>query len=225
MTDPVYGTRSLYLPDDDTLVVADLHVGNAGATPGEASFDERTDLATRLQATCTETRPDTVVVAGDLLHAVDDVPTGVPQTVDALDAATGNATIHVTPGNHDAFLEAVAPDIVRDPTHQLDDGTVICHGHVDPPTDADRYIVGHDHPTLVLDGDRHPCFLVGDTQYNDADVIMLPAFSRLPRGTPVVDTGGALDSPLITDIDRCRPIVVADSIHRFPPLADLRAHR
>lgn len=224
MTEPVYRDRSLYLPEPDTLVVADLHVGKAAASRVDASLDERTDLATRLQALCTDLNPSTVVVAGDLLHAVDGVPTGVPNTIDALRAATGDSTLTVTPGNHDNFLDTVAPDLLGDPTHTLDDGTVVCHGHVTPPTEADRFIVGHDHPALVVDGDRHPCFLAGHSQYDEATVIMLPAFSRLPRGTPVAASDTGLDSPLITDVDRCRPIVVADTVHRFPPLGELRPY-
>lgn len=224
MTDPIFGERSLYLPTIDTLVIADLHVGKAATTAVDASLDERSDLAKRLQAICTEYRPETVVIAGDLLHAFDGVPTGVPRTIDALQAATGTTPLHVTPGNHDTRLDTVASDIAVDPTYTLADGTIVCHGHVEPPTDSHRYIIGHDHPALEIDGNRHPCFLQGTDQYGDADIIMLPAFSRLPRGTPVAAISGGLDSPFITDLDACRPIVVADTVHRFPPLADLRPH-
>jgi len=225
MTDPVYGDRWLYLPEADALVVADLHVGYAASSSVDYPLGERDDLATRLRNAVTTTDPATVVIAGDLLHAFDRVPAGVSRTVDAVLAATADADVVVTPGNHDDFLDVVAPDLRTAPAHRLPDGTVVCHGHVTPTAAADRYIVGHDHPALVVADDRHPCFLVGDTQYEDATVIVVPAFSRLPRGTPVGrEDAPAPATPLLTDLGACRPIVVGDTVHEFPALAALRPH-
>jgi len=34
--------------------------------------------------------------------------------------------------------------------------TVVLHGHETPDDDADRYVVGHDHPTIVIEGQRRP---------------------------------------------------------------------
>lgn len=225
MTEPTYRRRSLYLSAADTLVVADLHVGHAASSAVDRPLGERDDIATRLGAVCAATTPETVVIAGDLLHASDGVPDGVPRTVDAVLAATGTADVVVTPGNHDQFLDVVTPALPTPPTYRVDEETVICHGHVEPSPNAAHYIVGHDHPALEVAGDRHPCFLRGEDQYEGATVTMLPTFSRLPRGTPVADrTGPELGSPLISDLDACRPVVVADTVHEFPPLAELRPH-
>ncbi|MFB6104294.1 MAG: metallophosphoesterase [Halobacteriaceae archaeon] len=225
MTELEYGDRWLYLPSAETLIVADLHIGYAASSAVESSLGERDDLAARIGDAVSATDPATVVFAGDLLHAFDGVPTGVPQTLEAVIAATGDADVIVTTGNHDGFLDVVAPELTTVTTHRLTDGTAVCHGHVLPETSADRYVIGHDHPALVVDGDRRPCFLQGTDQYRDASVLMLPAFSRLPRGTPVGrrDAPG-LDTPLITDLGTCHPIVVGDSVYEFPALAALRSH-
>jgi metallophosphoesterase superfamily enzyme len=104
--------------------------------------------------------------------------------------------------------------------------TVVCHGHDPPDCEADRYVFGHLHPTVGIEGDRRPCFLYGKGVYNDADVICLPAFTRFAPGVPVTDMDArGTRSPLVTDIDRLRPIVYdpdADETFRFPALGELR---
>lgn len=223
--DAVYGNRWMYLPTSETLVLADLHVGYAASSQVDRSLDERNDLATRLATARRETDPETVVVAGDLLHAFDGVPTGVSRTLEAIEAATAGADLIVTPGNHDTFLEVLVDEIPIPETYRVSEDTVVTHGHVEPQVSVDHYIVGHDHPALEIAGDRHPCFLVGIDQYEGATVTMLPTFSRFPRGTPVGDRRtGDLASPLLTDLGSCRPVVVADTVHKFPALRDLRPH-
>ncbi len=82
--DAQFRDRAVYLPAEETLVVADLHVGRDAASAVELPLGERADLTDRLSALLAAFDPREVVVAGDLLHAFDRIPEGVAETVAAL---------------------------------------------------------------------------------------------------------------------------------------------
>lgn len=217
--------RAVHLPSASALVVADLHVGRARATGVGLLVDERTDLRERLLAAVEATDPETVVFAGDLLHRFEapgaaDVAT--LRTLAGAVRAVGVRTVAVA-GNHDGGLDGAWPGPVRD-AHRLPDGTVVCHGHEAPETPAERYVCGHVHPAIDVDGRKRDCFLRGRNQYRDRPVLVVPAFSAVAAGIRVADRDG-VDSPLVTDLDGVRPGVVdGDETLWFPPLDDLRPH-
>ncbi|NGM70791.1 metallophosphoesterase [Natronolimnobius sp. AArcel1] len=222
--------RAVFVPAAETLLLADLHLGRAETSRVEAPIDDGSDTRERLTALLEQTEPETVVIAGDLLHAFDHVPLSVARDLEALEStiADAGASLVVTPGNHDAMLESVF-DGETSPEYQLADGeTIVCHGHEDPATDADaqRYVIGHDHPALAIDGRKHPCFLYGPGVYDGADVLVLPAFTRLAGGA-TVNRMRARDfqSPLVTDADAFYPAVWdgdAGETLWFPPLGKCR---
>lgn len=222
--------RAAYLPAGDVLVCADLHVGRDATSDVQFRVGEHEDLRERFAALCERYEPGEVVVAGDLLHSFDGLPTGVDETVRALQSAADavDARFVVTPGNHDTMLE----DLCDGPTpaeyrFEVDgDAVVVTHGHVCPDADADWYVVGHDHPTLEVEGMRRPCYLHGRAAPGASGVLVLPAFSRLPAGVAVNDmTAADFQSPVVTTADTLRPVVRDDDAgrtHEFPPLAECR---
>jgi len=258
--------RAAYLPAADALVCADLHVGRDETSDVAFRLGEQEDLLERFAALCRRYEPSEVVVAGDLLHSFSGLPTGVVETVRALESAAADvgARFVVTPGNHDPMVAdlcegptpaaykldacdgaagkgdvADAGDGAADSGDVVDAGdgalidagdggetsVVVAHGHVRPAVDADWYVVGHDHPTLSVEGQRRPCYLHGRGA-DEAGLLMLPAFSRLPTGVAVNDmTGADFQSPLVDAADPLRPVVrdgAADRTHEFPPLGECR---
>jgi putative SbcD/Mre11-related phosphoesterase len=215
---------------EDVLVVADLHVGRGSASNVELPVGDGTDMVQRLESLCTEFDPETVVVAGDLLHSFETVPRQVERTLTGLrDAArAAGAEMVVTPGNHDTMLDAVwsGPTI---PEYEIAGSeTVVCHGHIEPESDADRYIVGHDHPTITVEGQRMVCHLAGDGVYHGADLLMLPSFNRLVRGVEVNEMRTSdFMSPLVREADALAPVLRdtdAEETLTFPALGEFR-HR
>jgi len=216
-----FADRALLL--GETLVVADLHVGRASASSVEYPLGERSDLRDRLDALLSAHDPARVVVAGDLLHSFDDLPAGTPETVRALRdrVREAGAEFLAVRGNHDTHLDAL--DIAAPNAHRVGE-MVVCHGHEPPEESAERYVVGHEHPAISIEGQRHACFLVGDDQYRDATVVVLPAFSALAPGREVnrLRTADCL-SPLVEDLSNFRPVVVAEGdALEFPRLGELR---
>ena len=236
--------RAAYLPTEDALVVADLHVGRDAESAVELPLGERADLTERLAALLAEFGPAEVVVAGDLLHAFDGVPEGVRETVRALREAVEavGAKLVVVRGNHDSMLDTVldarggdSAALTVTEEYRLGD-TLVLHGHAEPASDVDseegteteaeRYVVGHDHPAIEIEGQRHPCLLYGPGAFRGADVVMLPAFNRLAPGTTVNGMWSRdFQSPVVTDADSLRPVVWdsdSEEALSFPPLGEFR---
>lgn len=220
--------RALFVPAADALVVADVHLGRGADSSVAAPIDDGGAVRDRLESLLVRTDPETVVVAGDLLHAFDGVPRGLKRDLTAFEACieAAGAALVVTPGNHDPMLETVFDGATTSEYRLADGETVVCHGHEPPETAATRYVIGHDHPALDVEGRKHPCFLYGPAVYEGADVIVCPAFSPLAAGATVNGMGGPdFQSPLITDVDAFHPGVWDDSSEKvlwFPPLGECR---
>lgn len=221
--------RAVYLAAADTLVVADLHLGMASASAVEAPLDEGAAMVDQLGPLIDRFEPGTVVLAGDVLHAFGSVPRSARATLDALDRliATADASLVLLAGNHDAQLAALADEPPAD-AHLLSDGTVVCHGHERPPEAGRRYVVGHDHPVIEIEGRRRPCFLHGPAAFDGADVLALPAFNPAVRGTTInALTDGDPLSPFLAEVTRFHPVVWDAGSPEplvFPALADLRSY-
>jgi metallophosphoesterase superfamily enzyme len=233
--DVAFARRAAYLREPDALVVADVHLGRGRESRVEFPVEAHRDAEQRLTGAIDRFDPETVVVAGDLLHSFDRLPPTVADAAADLAAAVADAgaDLVVTPGNHDARLSTALADtgaaVPTPSAHRLGDGTVVGHGHEAPPPGAQRYVVGHDHPAITIEGQRHPCFLYGDGTYRGADVLVLPAFDPLARGVAVDGVAGAdLLSPVLSGgVDDYRPIVYdheAGEALAFPPLKNLREH-
>lgn len=226
-------TRDLLLCDraalvEDSLVVADLHLGKGAAAGLELPVGNGAAIVDRLSELLVDLEPATLVLAGDVLHSFGTVPGTISDALEGIESAvrTVGAELIVVEGNHDAMLERVWDGEIR-ASYRIDD-TVVCHGDVLPPESAGRYVFGHDHPTITVEGRRRPCYLAGDGVYEGGDVVVLPAFSRILRGVAVEDMDAAdFQSPLVTDADALSPIVWDDAAAEtlaFPPLGEFR-HR
>ena len=219
-----YRDRALFL--GDVLVLADHHVGKGATANLEVPVGDNADMTDRFEALVSEQEPSAVVVAGDFLHSFGTIPRTVEETVREVSriGAEYDVEITVTPGNHDPMIESLWDGPIWDEYRVRD--TVVLHGHETPDDDADRYVVGHDHPTIVIEGQRRPCYLYGEDAYRGADVLMLPSFNRLVRGVRVNGMyAGDFMSPLVRNVEAFRPIVRdedADETLEFPPLGEFR---
>ncbi|WP_276252859.1 metallophosphoesterase [Halomontanus rarus] len=222
--------RAVFVPAAGALVLADTHFGRGEAANVEVPLGDGTDVIERLRELLERCSPEieTVVVAGDLLHSFSRVPRGIEESLRTVRAVVddADATLVVTPGNHDTMLEEVYDGETVSEYRLADDETVVCHGHEAPETSAERYVVGHDHPALSIEGRKRPCFLYGPAAYDGADVLVLPAFTRIAPGSTVNGMRGRdFQSPLVVDADAFHPGVRDDSADEtlwFPPLGECR---
>jgi putative SbcD/Mre11-related phosphoesterase len=219
-----FGARAVYLPDEDTASVSDLHVGLADAARRDGTalpFDEETALEEAVRDVLARFEPSTLVFDGDVQHSFGGIG-DARETVRRLERvveASGAEAVFVE-GNHDTDLDTV---VETRPWHE-EGGVVFVHGDTVPANlpDASLYVVGHDHPTVEIEGQKQPCFLHGP--YEGAEVVMTPALNPLCEGV-VVNGMRARDfmSPFVRDFDAFRVAVEADDeVLRFPPIEEFR---
>lgn len=214
---------------DSTLVLADLHLGRAATSAVEAPIADGRDILVRLDDILAESVPETVVLAGDVLHSFDTVPRGVAERLEEIADRVDKAgsELILVPGNHDTMLDSVWDGSTTE-AYWIDEETVVVHGDERPDAEADRYVIGHDHPTIEIQGQRHPCFLEGQGGPDGAELLVLPAFNRFTAGVPINGRSQAdFQSPLVVNADALQPVVrdatVGETL-RFPPLGSIR-HR
>jgi len=217
--------RAAYLPGADALVLADLHLGRGEDSSLELPITGR--VPERVADLLDWCAPSTVVLAGDVVHSFAGPSGAVEAAFDAVTDAVGTAgaDLVVLSGNHDGALASLADAA---PSRRLADGTLVCHGHERPETMADRYVIGHDHPAVAIEGQRRPCYLFAEGGYRGADVLVLPAFTPLATGTLVNDIERYdASSPLLADVGSFHPVVrddAAEETYVFPPLSTSGAH-
>ena len=227
MDDLAFRDRAVYLEAAETLVVADLHLGRAATSNVSAPLDERGDLLDRLARLRTAFDPSTVVFAGDVLHSFSTVPDGIDETVTELYDRCVDAGVDVVAieGNHDRLLETIWPTSIESAA-KLDDGTVVCHGHEEPDVEGSRYLIGHDHPAITIEGVKRPCLCVDPTGYRGREIAVLPAFTRFAGGVELNQLrGDAFQSPLVPSVDSLQPIIwdaERETTLEFPPLGEFR---
>mgnify|MGYP000557136526 CR=1 FL=1 len=247
MTTPELCDRAAYFPDDEALVCADLHLGRDAESNVELPLGERRRVPQRISALLERFAPERLVVAGDVLHAFDSVSESAAESLASVESVTADAGVELVfaAGNHDGMLETVAEAKIVDAV-ALGTGTVVLHGDEHPSTiaesvgaetadaasladeilAADRYVIGHEHPAIVIEGQRHPCYLDGPAPESSASVFVLPAFNRLARGTVLNGaTSGDQSSPLLQNLRRFRPAVrdaAAEETLWFPPFSELQ---
>lgn len=218
--------RAVYLPDAETLVCADLHLGKDAVSNVELRLGEHEDVTERFAVLVDAFAPGQVVIAGDLLHSFSSLPRGVLESVRALErtAERAGAELLVTPGNHDTMLGSVWKGATAD-EHAAGEW-VVCHGHRPPESSADGYVVGHEHPTISIEGRRRPCYLWGPGAYRGVDVLVVPSFTKLAAGVEVNGMHASeFQTPLVCDADALRPVVWDDDAGEtleFPPLGEFR---
>lgn len=220
--DCVLRDRAAYFPAEETLVLADVHLGKDRASNVEFPLGEREDVLERLGALLSEFEPEEVVVAGDLLHSFGHLPYGAEESLRAFEkrVAEADARLVATRGNHDTMLDSLLDGTVT--AHRMGEA-LVCHGH-ERAGSAEGYVLGHVHPAITIEGTKRPCYLLGPAA-GGGRALVLPAFTRLAAGVDV-SRAEALRSPLLGPPGAFRPVVRdedANETLEFPPLSELRA--
>lgn len=183
--------RALYLPEEELLVLSDLHLGKSGHFQQQGApvpANHHVDDLRQLNEAIAHFKPNQVLINGDLFHAgiTRDVPLLSKQL--GLMQEAGIKSILVR-GNHDAHSDAWYRQLGFDEVK-------VClmagrYGFVHRPEDealleaydqADTYIFGHVHTGVKLNGKgrqrlRMPAFALDEG--HSIRRVYLPAFGRL----------------------------------------------
>lgn len=182
--------RALFLPEAETLLVADVHWGKAASFRAShipvPTGTTAADLA-RLSLALVRSGARRLVVLGDLLHARSGRQPGTLATIAAWRERHADIDMLLVRGNHDAHAGDPPAELriaCHDAPWTLGPFTCVHDPRVDVPASGsdDAYLLGgHVHPTIALTGRgrtrvRLPCFVFG------AHAGILPAFSSFTGG-------------------------------------------
>ncbi|HUR67867.1 MAG TPA: metallophosphoesterase [Candidatus Thermoplasmatota archaeon] len=199
---PLFGERALHIPDAQTVVVGDLHVGLETELRAKGvNLPSQTErMRSRLLAILHATGARRLVVIGDLKHRI---PFSTRQEARELPFffAQFPANVELVPGNHDVDLEGHL-SIDLHPAEGILVGDVgLLHGHAWPSEEVMRartVVTCHNHPAVMLMdelGHRHkePAWVrarfrpAARKRYphlpDDAELVVMPAFNELTGGT------------------------------------------
>lgn len=201
---------------DDTVVIADLHIGMETKLKrkGFHLVSRTDDMISALMSCPEECRR--LVVLGDVKDTVPgrsrqeylEIPVFFEKLMKRFDR------IDIVRGNHDTDLEEFIPFgiRIRQASGMVMGDVGLVHGHTWPSEEVMRcgtLIMAHEHPAVMFrDGvGRHmtePCWvrgriISGGGRYAEHPerFIIVPAFNRLLGGSPVNVTGGDFLSPVI----------------------------
>src|SRR5690554_1227716 len=172
--------KAAFLPQHQTLVVADIHLG-------KASHFRKEGIMIPLPVSCPDLKclgelldslePTTVVFLGDLFHSSLN-----GEWEDLKDFLCGYPDIRfvLTKGNHDILPSSVMEETCIEVVHELKVGEhlVLTHEPLTETQEERLNIVGHIHPGVLIktkgrQSYRLPCF------YHQGQCLILPAFGQL----------------------------------------------
>ncbi len=185
----MFNGRCAMLLRSRTLVLGDLHLGI------EASLELEGMQLPRSQARETKRRidelvkddpPKRIVLLGDVKHEFSrNLDQEWSQVRGILDHLGSIAEVTVVRGNHDNYLATITSSMGLDLVDEtVVDGIHLSHGHIAHP--GRPMVQGHEHPSARLfDGVGGYVKLPAFLYHQEAEVLVLPAFSPLASGNDV----------------------------------------
>ena len=220
---------ALYLPKQKILIISDLHIGYEEVLNKQGMLVPRfqfKEICQRLMNILKKTKPDVVVINGDLKHEFGTISEQEwRETLKVLDLIHKYCKkIVLIKGNHDTILGLIAKkrkiEIVED--YKIDK-ILILHGHKLVKTNAETLIIGHEHPAISLRRgirqEKFKCFLKG--KYKRKNLIVMPSFCLVTEGTDI-QKEELLSPYLQQNLNDFDVYVVADKIYEFGKIRGLK---
>ena len=212
-----------WLDGERALLIADYHAGIEVALAIERGIEVESraeERRERLVDLVERTRPDRLVILGDLMHSIGDPGGRERDEIEALVAALPDLPITLVKGNHDGAIEEWVPRVEVTAGSGVRLGDVgVAHGHTWPDRavlEADVVCVGHEHPQVRLEdevgGSRvERVWLRGpmapepfeardeDLDWVAPELVVLPAFNGLAGGTWINVEGQEFLAPFLPE--------------------------
>ena len=209
------------------LVISDLHLGYEEHLRKKGVLIPRfqfKDIKNRLELILKETKPEIIIITGDLKHEFGTISDQEWRDILSLFDILSEHTkkIILIKGNHDTILNIIAKKRnlkVKD-LYKLKD-TLILHGdHMVDLNKIKTIIIGHEHPAVMLKrgvrSELYKCFLKG--KFKGRNLIVMPSFNSLSIGSDIRKRGLG---PFIKNKDFEVFVVVDDKSYYFGKLKEL----
>ena len=217
-----HSSGALWLPETQTAIIADLHLGYSWAQRRRGELGPLADHRTceKLLALRDELQPRRLVFLGDIVHAPRSCTPERESIEEVLGLLGQSAQLVAVRGNHDRRFATEFGHL------QFETVDAWAHGRF-TMVHGDRWnfawpehhtlVIGHVHPSLAVRdasgaGHRVPIFLVSE------QCIILPAFSPFARG---YDVAGGLPSEVSDRFGGCAAKAYAATGQRVVSLGTL----
>jgi len=194
---------TLHVPEHKALVFADTHLGFEEALNRQGVLVphfQYKDVVRHVKEALELTRPETVIIDGDLKHEFGAISGQEWREVLRFLDMLGDYEVRLVKGNHDNILGPIAGRGGVEVIGELRLGaTLFTHGHQTPENleCVKTVVIGHEHPCVGLreEGrvEKVKCFLVGE--WEGRDIIVLPSLNFVTEGVDVLKE--RLLSPLL----------------------------
>jgi putative SbcD/Mre11-related phosphoesterase len=227
------GESCAYLPESDTVVLSDLHLGFELAMEEKGLFLPRLQVRIELErmgVIIERYRPSTIVVNGDLKH---DFSRNSPQEwveiKKLFEFLSSKTKVVVVKGNHDNYILNIASKFnIETLPYYLAGDILLAHGDVEIEGFSNQWtIIGHEHPAIrVRDAIgaqyKFPVFLY----LKRSGILVLPAFSPFSLGTDVLTESREFMSPYLRNIEEADAVIFAidkGQVRKLGSLSDIRS--
>jgi uncharacterized protein len=237
----------LYLKKEKTLIITDLHIGYEESLNKQGVLIPRfsfKDLVIRLNKILNKTKPETIIINGDIKHEFGKISeTEWRNTLKLLNLLAQTSKVILIKGNHDKILKPIAEkkNITIKDSITLNN-ILIIHGNKIPKDlkQVKTIIIGHEHPAISISDstrkEKYKCFLKG--KYKRKNLIVQPSFNLITEGTDISKvlenqkfsesrkpkgfSMQKLISPFLKqDLSKFNVYIVSDKVYDFGKLKDL----
>jgi putative SbcD/Mre11-related phosphoesterase len=205
----------LYLEEEETAVLADLHLGFEDVMAQKGLFLPKLQfprIITLLEKIVDKYAPKRIIIDGDLKH---EFSRNMPQEWDEIekfvDYLSSNSELILIRGNHDNFLKTILERRgLKLHNHYSLGKFLFAHGHRDVEIPEGKILVmGHEHPSVTIRDEtsastKLPTFLISER------IIVLPAVSIYAIGTDI--TKNDFMSPVLKKYPQDFEIYAIDEI-------------
>src|SRR3989344_3066826 len=220
---------ALWLKKQNILIINDLHIGYEEVLQRKGILVPKfqlKEIITKLEHILEKTKPEKVIINGDLKHEFGTVlKQEWKEVLQFLDVVLQKCkTVIIIKGNHDPIIAPIAEKRrVAVVTEYSVDDTLIVHGDELMETKATRIIIGNEHPAITMrEGskwEKYKCFLKGKWQRKE--LIAVPSFNPLLEGTDILKE--EVLSPFLEDIATFKVYIVnKGEVFDFGKVKDLQ---
>ncbi len=230
--------KTLYFPEEKTLVLADLHIGWEESLNQQGIFVPRSQFKEIVkdldkvfeQIGAEKEKLKEIVVVGDLKHEFKDISEQEWREVkEILEIFKTKAEkVVLVKGNHDSVLGLIAErKELKVMDFYIKDDVCFLHGNKLFPECMDKKIkmlvLGHRHPAVVLSDkykkEKYKCFLVG--KWKGKKVIVLPSFFPFIEGSDVVNIGENMMFIPEKELLEFEAYAVGDEVYKFGKVKEI----
>jgi len=214
---------------EKNLVITDLHIGfESNLSQNNIFLGKNTTVnesIKEVEKILDKTKPDSLILLGDIKSGIKSITKiewdAVPVFFESINK---HVSITIIPGNHDANIEKLIPNVVTVATSKglIIDDTLLTHGHTMPTENfshINKIIMGHVHPVFfqeesVVNGKRVWVSLkcnkqnIFPSKVGELEITIMPSFNKYFYAThkifykksisPILDKVEVLGAKILT---------------------------